>query len=54
MQAGVDVLGQGSDPDFSSWYVFGSGFLTGEHRPYKASSGTFSRVKPARKIRQCG
>ena len=53
-QASVDVSSQGSDPDFSGWYVFGSYFLTGQHRLYKASSGTFSRAKPARKIRQCG
>ena len=46
MQASVDVSGSGSDPDFSGWYVYGSYFLTGEHRPYKASSGTFGRVKP--------
>jgi len=46
MQTSVDVDGPGSDPDFSGWYVFGSYFLTGEHRPYKASSGTFGRVKP--------
>jgi phosphate-selective porin len=54
MQASVDVMGQSSEPDFSSWYVFGSCFLTGEHHLYKASSDTFRRVKPARKIRQCG
>ncbi len=46
MRASVDVSGQGSDPDFSGWYIFGSYFLTGEHRPYKASSGAFGRVKP--------
>jgi phosphate-selective porin OprO/OprP len=46
MQTSIDVDGPGSDPDFSGWYVFGSYFLTGEHRPYKASSGTFGRVKP--------
>jgi len=46
MQASVDVSSQGSDPDFSGWYVFGSYFLTGEHRPYKTSNGTFGRVKP--------
>ncbi|HED18155.1 MAG TPA: porin [Gammaproteobacteria bacterium] len=54
MQASVDVSGQGSDPDFSGWYVYGSYFLTGEHRPYKASSGTFGRVKPASIVGQGG
>jgi len=47
MRSSVDVSGGASDPDFSGWYVFGSYFLTGEHRPYKASSGTFGRVKPS-------
>ena len=47
MQASVDVSGSGSDPDFNGWYIYGSYFLTGEHRPYKASSGSFGRVKPA-------
>jgi phosphate-selective porin OprO/OprP len=46
IQTSLDVDGPGSDPDFSGWYVFGSYFLTGEHRPYKTSSGTFGRVKP--------
>ena len=46
IQTSVDIDGPGSDLDFSGWYVFGSYFLTGEHRPYKASSGTFGRVKP--------
>ena len=36
----------GSDPDFSGYYVQASYFLTGEHRPYKASDAAFSRVKP--------
>lgn len=46
IQTSIDVDSPGSDLDFSGWYVFGSYFLTGEHRPYKASSGTFERVKP--------
>ncbi len=43
MQKGYSVDG-GSDPVFDSWYIMGSYFLTGEHRPY--SGGSFSRVKP--------
>ncbi|HHJ15124.1 MAG TPA: porin [Gammaproteobacteria bacterium] len=54
MQASVDVSGAGPDPDFSGWYVYGSYFLTGEHRPYKAGSGTFGRVKPASVVGQGG
>mgnify|MGYP001822269639 FL=1 len=46
IQTSVDLDGPGSDPDFNGWYVFGSYFLTGERRPYKASSGTFGRVVP--------
>ncbi len=34
----------GSDPTFGSWYVAGSYFLTGEHRPY--DGGEFGRVTP--------
>ncbi len=37
----------GTDPILSGWYVSGSWFLTGENRNYKASQGSFSRVKPA-------
>jgi phosphate-selective porin OprO and OprP len=36
----------GDDPEFTSWYVMASYFLTGEHRPYSAGSGTIGRVKP--------
>jgi phosphate-selective porin OprO/OprP len=35
-----------SDVSFDGYYVQASYFLTGEHRKYKPSSGTFSRVKP--------
>ena len=47
IRSSIDVSGGGSDPDFSGWYLFGSYFLTGEHRPYHVGSGTFGRVKPA-------
>lgn len=36
----------GDNVDFSGWYVFGSYFITGEHRKYSTKSGTFGRVKP--------
>lgn len=37
---------EGSDRNFDGWYVYGSYFLTGEHRVYK--TGAFDRVKPLR------
>jgi len=36
----------GDDIHYGGFYVFGSFFLTGEHRAYKTSSGAFDRVKP--------
>lgn len=39
----------GSNPVFDSWYVFGSYFLTGEHRSY--GGGSFSRVSPNENFR---
>ena len=36
----------GGDPQFNGFYAFASYFLTGEHRPYSTSSGTFAGIKP--------
>jgi len=41
--------GAGSDPSFSSWYLQGGYFLTGEVRPY--DGGEFDRVKPKSNFR---
>lgn len=41
----VDVTG-GDEASFDGFYVFGSWFLTGEHREYKRSSAAFDRVRP--------
>ena len=38
--------GSVGDPSFDAFYVQASYFLTGEHRPYKASEGAFDRVVP--------
>jgi phosphate-selective porin OprO/OprP len=35
-----------TDPDFSGYYVEASYFLTGEHRNYKRSDGSFDRLRP--------
>lgn len=35
-----------SEHDFNGFYVMGTWFLTGEHRPYKKSAGVLDRVKP--------
>lgn len=34
------------DLDFSSWYVYGSWFLTGESRVYKTKDALFDRINP--------
>jgi phosphate-selective porin OprO and OprP len=34
------------NPDFWGFYLFGSWFITGEHRNYDIRSGTFNRSKP--------
>lgn len=47
----VDTPEETAGPVFHSWYVFASYFLTGEHRPYNAPAGAFSRVRPRRPFR---
>lgn len=46
MMADVDGKDGASSPTFNGFYIQGSYFLTGEHRKYKTSSGSFDRVKP--------
>lgn len=45
--ASVSASSGGTDGDFAGYYAFVSWFLTGEHRNYKKSTGTFDRLKPA-------
>ena len=45
MKSSVDSVSSG-DPTFSGFYVLGSFFLTGEHRPYWHGGGSFDRVRP--------
>ena len=45
MHAFVDDA-DGSNPHFSGYYIFGSYFLTGEHRRYEKKKAIFGRVKP--------
>ena len=54
MFANVDRIDSGANVDFDGFYVQASYFLTGEHRRYKASSGTFSRVKPKENFSRSG
>jgi phosphate-selective porin OprO/OprP len=42
------------DPRFHAFYVQGSYFLTGEHRPYKPASGVFDRVVPLHNLDSSG
>jgi phosphate-selective porin OprO and OprP len=46
IQATTDGVG-GGDPDFDSFYVYGSFFLTDDHRSYDAGDGAFGRTKPS-------
>lgn len=46
MLADTDTGGAGSDPSQDGYYVQGSYFLTGEHRPYSTSAAAFGRVNP--------
>ncbi|MBC8406539.1 MAG: hypothetical protein H8E15_15065 [Planctomycetes bacterium] len=40
------VMADGDDDAFSTWYVQGGYFLTGESRGYKTSAAAFDRVNP--------
>ena len=43
----ADALG---DPEFWGFYIYTSWLVTGEHRTYNTSRGTFSRLKPDRSL----
>ncbi len=45
VQAIVDSINRG-DCCFQGFYIYGSYFLTGEHRPYNRKKGVFGRIKP--------
>lgn len=49
LQKKYGLEASGPDPTFASWYVSGSYFLTGEHRPY--DGGAFGRVVPDENVR---
>ncbi len=51
MRADVDQSDTSSSANFDGFYVQASYFLTGEHRKYSTSSGSFSRVKPKENFR---
>ncbi len=53
MKSSLDSVSNG-DPTFSGFYVLGSFFLTGEHRPYWHGGGTFNRVRPTSSFRDGG
>jgi phosphate-selective porin OprO/OprP len=46
--ADADAL---DDPDFWGFYLYGSYFITGEHRNYNKLSGTFSSMEPKHNFR---
>lgn len=46
VQSDVDAAGM-PDPTFEGAYAAVGWFVTGEHRPFKTSSGSWNRVKPA-------
>lgn len=46
--AGTKVLAE--QEHFWGWYASASYFLTGEHRNYKTSNGSFDRVRPAHNL----
>ncbi len=47
VQAIVDSIGR-DDCCFCGFYIYGSYFLTGEHRVYDRKKGVFGRIKPKR------
>ena len=47
-------LPAGQRAGFTSFYVQGSFFLTGERRAYKSSTGVFDRIQPRRRFRPEG
>lgn len=44
--ADVDASSGFEDATFDAYYVMGSYFLTGEHRPYKQGAGVIDKIKP--------
>ncbi len=44
-QTWIDLVGSGTDTAYGGYVTFGV-FLTGEHRPYEKSNGTWTRVDP--------
>jgi len=40
----------GGDAFFQGAYLFASYFLTGEHRPYRTTQGSFGRIRPRRRF----